>query len=142
MTAAAVRRAHAYSPGMWVDRAGPSEEVARVHAPSKSPDSHAFVPDSGQAWVRLVVALLIASVGAVGMWSVVVVLPTVQAEFATTRGAISFATTMIFMGFGSGGVIMGKITDRLGIVAAMALSIAIIAGAYVLAGLSTALWQF
>jgi MFS family permease len=92
--------------------------------------------------VRLVVALSIASVGAVGMWSVVVVMPTVQAEFATTRGAISLSTTMIFLGFGLGGVIMGKITDRLGIVAAMALSIAIIAGAYVLAGLSTALWQF
>jgi MFS family permease len=126
----------------WVDRAAPSYEVARVHAPAKSPDSHAFVPDSGQAWVRLVVALLIASVGAVGMWSVVVVMPTVQAEFATTRGAISFATTMIFLGFGSGGVIMGKITDRLGIVAALLASIAILAIAYVLAGLASALWQF
>ncbi len=113
-----------------------------MHAPSKSPDSHAFVPDSGQAWVRLVVALLIASVGAVGMWSVVVVLPTVQAEFATTRGAISFATTMIFMGFGLGGVVTGKITDRLGIVTALAISIAFLAAAYVLAGLTTALWQF
>src|SRR6201995_2033571 len=113
-----------------------------VHAPAKSPDSHAFVPDSGQAWVRLVVALLIASVGAVGMWSVVVVLPTVQAEFATTRGAISFATTMIFMGFGLGGVVTGKITDRLGIVTAVAISIAFLPGAYVLAGLTTALWQF
>ncbi len=113
-----------------------------MHAPSKSPDSHAFLPDSGQAWVRLVVALLIASVGAVGMWSVVVVLPTVQAEFATTRGAISFATTMIFMGFGLGGVVTGKITDRLGIVTALAISIAFLAAAYVLAGLTTALWQF
>src|SRR6201995_950354 len=113
-----------------------------VHAPAKSPDSHAFVPDSGQAWVRLVVALLIASVGAVGMWSVVVVLPTVQAEFATTRGAISFATTMIFMGFGLGGVVTGKITDRLGIGTALAISIAFLAAAYVLAGLTTALWQF
>src|SRR5215472_892704 len=127
---------------MWVDRAGRSGEVAPVHAPTKSPDSRAFVPDSGQAWVRLVVALLIASIGAVGMWSVVVVMPTVQAEFATTRGAISFATTMIFMGFGLGGVIMGKITDRLGIVVALTISIAFLAVAYVLAGLTTALWQF
>jgi MFS family permease len=113
-----------------------------VHAPAQSPDSHAFTPDSGQAWVRLGVALAIASIGAVGMWSVVVVLPTVQAEFATTRGAISFATTMIFLGFGLGGVIMGKITDRLGIVAALAVSIAILTVAYVLAGLSAVLWQF
>jgi len=113
-----------------------------VHAPAQSPDSHAFTPDSGQAWVRLGVALAIASIGAVGMWSVVVVLPTVQAEFATTRGAISFATTMLFLGFGLGGVIMGKITDRLGIVAALAVSIAILTVAYVLAGLSAVLWQF
>ena len=113
-----------------------------MHAPAQSPDSHAFTPDSGQAWVRLGVALAIASIGAVGMWSVVVVLPTVQAEFATTRGAISFATTMLFLGFGLGGVIMGKITDRLGIVAALAVSIAILTVAYVLAGLSAVLWQF
>jgi MFS family permease len=113
-----------------------------VHAPAKSPDSHAFIPDSSQAWLRLVLALLIASIGAVGMWSVVVVMPTVQAEFATTRGAISFSTTMIFLGFGLGGVIMGRITDKVGIVAAMAVSIALLTVAYVLAGLSTALWQF
>ena len=49
---------------------------------------------------------------------------------------------MIFFGFGLGGVIMGKITDRLGIVPAMAVSIAFLTGSYVLAGLSTALWQF
>jgi MFS family permease len=128
---------------MWVDRAACSEEVARaVHAPANSTDSRAFVPDSGQSWMRLVVALLIASVGAVGMWSLVVVMPTVQAEFATTRGAISFATTMIFMGFGLGGIFTGKITDRFGIVTALSISTAFLAAAYVLAGLTTALWQF
>ena len=113
-----------------------------MHAPAKSPDSHAFIPDSGQAWLRLVVALLIASVGAVGMWSLVVVMPTVQSEFATSRGAISFATTMIFMGFGLGGIATGKVTDRFGIVAALSISTAFLAVAYVLAGLTTALWQF
>ena len=92
--------------------------------------------------MRLVVAVLIASVGAVGMWSVVVVMPVVQAEFAATRGAVSLAATMIFFGFGLGGVIMGKITDRVGIVPAMAVSIALLSASYVLAGLSTALWQF
>src|ERR1700744_1875153 len=122
-----------------IDRA---TKLRAVHAPAKSPDSHAFVPDSGQAWVRLVVAVLIASIGAVGMWSIVVVMPTVQAEFATTRGAISFSVTMIFLGFGSGGVIMGRITDKVGIVTAMAVSIVLLTIAYVLAGFSAALWQF
>jgi MFS family permease len=89
-----------------------------------------------------VLALLIASIGGVGMWSVVVVLPTVQAEYASTRGAVSLATTMVFLGFGLGGVVTGRITDRLGIVAALAISIAFLGGGYVLAGLSTMLWQF
>jgi len=92
--------------------------------------------------MRLVVAVLIASVGAVGMWSVVVVMPVVQAEFAATRGAVSLAATMVFFGFGLGGVVMGRITDRVGIVPAMAVSIAFLVASYVLAGLSTALWQF
>ena len=114
-----------------------------MHAPSgHSRDSSAFTPDSGQAWARLLVVLLIASIGAVGMWSVVVVLPTVQAEFGASRGAVSLATTMIFMGFGSGGVLTGRITDRFGIVAAMALSIAFLGVSFVLAGLAASLWQF
>jgi MFS family permease len=92
--------------------------------------------------VRLVLALLIGSIGAVGMWSVVVVIPVVQAEFGATRGAVSLAFTLTMFGFGLGGVIAGRITDRFGIVAAMALSIAFLAVANVLAGLSTTLWQF
>src|ERR1700730_8258612 len=129
---------------VWVDEWAEAAEIApAVEISSQLPSSPvAFTPDSGQAWIRLALAVLIASIGAVGMWSVVVVLPVVQAEFATTRGAISLATTMIFLGFGLGGVVIGKITDRFGIVMAMAISIAFLSGAYVLAGLSSALWQF
>ena len=128
---------------MLLDPEAAGDEVAAVHAPSDSSrPAAAFTPDSRQAWLRLALAVLIASVGAVGMWSVVVVMPVVQQEFAATRGAVSLAATMIFFGFGLGGVITGKITDRLGIVPAMAVSIAFLTGSYVLAGLSTALWQF
>jgi MFS family permease len=127
---------------MSVDPGARADEVAAVHAPSNHRDSPVFIPDSPQAWVRLAFAVLIASVGAVGMWSVVVVLPTVQAEFSATRGAVSLATTMIFMGFGAGGVVTGKVTDRFGIVTAMALSIAFLGTSFVLAGLAATLWQF
>src|SRR5215510_7502655 len=129
---------------LWVDRGRPAAQFvgAVVISSHYSQQSDRFVPDSRQAWVRLAVAVLIASVGAVGMWSVVVVMPVVQAEFAATRGAVSLAATAIFFGFGLGGVIIGRITDRLGIVPAMAVSIAVLASAYVLAGLATALWQF
>ncbi|HEY5130082.1 MAG TPA: MFS transporter [Bradyrhizobium sp.] len=113
-----------------------------MHAPSDHKDSAHFTPDSRQAWVRLALALVIGSIGSVGMWSVVVVLPVVQAEFGATRGAVSLAFTLTMLGFGLGGVVTGRITDRFGIVAAMALSIAFLGSAYVLAGLSTTLWQF
>jgi MFS family permease len=114
-----------------------------VHAPSdSSKDSAAFTPDSGQAWVRLGLALIIGSIGSVGMWTVVVVLPGVQAEFGATRGAVSLAFTLTMLGFGLGGVATGRITDRFGIVLAMALSISFLGIAYILAGLSTTLWQF
>ncbi|HEY3030408.1 MAG TPA: MFS transporter [Bradyrhizobium sp.] len=129
---------------MPVDPRAGGEEVAAVHAPTDDPsrDSPLFTPDSGQAWVRLALALVIGSIDSVGMWSVVVVLPVVQAEFGATRGAVSLAFTLTMLGFGLGGVATGKITDRFGIVAAMALSISFLGLAYVLAGLSTTLWQF
>jgi MFS family permease len=128
---------------MLLDPKAAGDEVAPVHAPSDSPPrSAAFTPDSGQAWVRLALALLIGSIGSVGMWSVVVVLPVVQSEFGATRGAVSLAFALTMLGFGLGGVVTGKITDRFGIVAAMALSITFLGSAYVLAGLSTTLWQF
>jgi len=37
--------------------------------------------ESSYVWGRLVAALALSTLGGVGMWSVVVVLPTVQAEF-------------------------------------------------------------
>jgi MFS family permease len=114
-----------------------------VHAPAdSSKGSIAFIPDSGQAWVRLALAVVIGSIGSVGMWSVVVVLPVVQSEFGATRGAVSLAFTLTMLGFGLGGVATGRITDRFGIVTAMGFSIVFLGLAYVAAGLSTTLWQF
>lgn len=92
--------------------------------------------------MRLVIVLVIGSIGGVGMWAIVVMIPAVQAEFAATRGAVSLAFTLMMFGFGLGGVIAGKITDRFGIVRAMAISIVFLGIANILAGLSTQLWQF
>jgi MFS family permease len=119
-----------------------ARKLPTVHAPSDSDDSKAFTPDSGQAWVRLALALVIASIGSVGLWSVVVVLPVVQAEFGATRGAVSLAFALTMLGFGLGGVVTGRITDRFGIVAAIGISITTLGVAYAAAGVSTTLWQF
>jgi len=102
----------------------------------------AFVPDSRAAWARLVLVLVIASVGSAGMWSVVVALPTVQADFAATRGAASLAFTCAMAGLGVGGIAMGRLTDRHGIVAAIAAGTVALAAGYVGAGLATSLAMF
>ncbi len=129
---------------MTVDR----EDVADQFAPavttvaylSRKPSP--FVPDSRRAWARLAVALLIGSLGSVGIWSVVVALPVVQAEFGATRGTASLAYTLVMLGFGLGQVVTGKISDRFGIVAAIGASIGILGLGYAGAGLSAAIWQY
>jgi MFS family permease len=129
---------------MWLDLRRIAYEVASAVAISSEFPRHSdlFVPDSRRAWTRLAVAVLIGSLGSVGMWSVVVALPVVQTEFAASRGTASLAFTMIMLGFGSGAVLTGKITDRYGIVTAIGLGIGILGLGYVVAGMSSSIWQF
>ncbi|BBB97886.1 MFS family permease [Bradyrhizobium japonicum] len=101
-----------------------------------------FIPDSRRAWLRLVVAVVIGSLGSVGMWSVVVALPVVQTDFGATRGTASLAFTMVMLGFGLGQVVTGKISDRYGIVAAIGAGIGILGLGYVGAGYAPSIWAF
>lgn len=71
--------------------------------------------DSPFAWRRLAVAVLLSMLGSAPMWSVVVVLPAVQAEFGTARAGASLPYTMTMVGFVVGGVVMGRLADRLGV---------------------------
>jgi MFS family permease len=116
--------------------------VRREMPPASSSTPTAFVPDSAAAWRRLGIALLIGTVGSVGMWSVVVVLPTVQAEFAASRGAVSLPFTMTMIGFGVGGIVTGRLSDKLGILPAIAVGVVALLCGYIGAGFATALWQF
>ncbi|MGF1619842.1 MAG: MFS transporter [Rhodomicrobiaceae bacterium] len=106
------------------------------------PGAAIFVPDSAVAWRRLLIGLAIGTVGSIGMWSIVVALPNVQAEFGVTRGDVSLAYTLAMLGFGSGGVLIGRLTDRFGIVLAMGMGVISLLIGYVGAGSATALWQF
>ena len=74
-------------------------------------------PESAYAWTRLFAALLLSAIGGVGMWSVIVALPAVQAEFGVARSAASLPYTVTMICFGFGGILMGRLTDRFGIVA-------------------------
>lgn len=70
--------------------------------------------DGRYAWMRLVVSVLIATVGGVGLWAVVLVLPAVQAEFGVDRAAASLPYTLTMVGFGVGNLLIGRIIDRFG----------------------------
>lgn len=101
-----------------------------------------FATDSAAAWRRLFICLAISTIGTVGLWSVVVVLPQVQAAFGGTRSAASLAYTLASIGFGVGGVAAGRLTDRFGLIPAIGLGILSITIGFIGAGMSTAMWQF
>jgi MFS family permease len=88
-------------------------------------------PDSGAAWLRLAVTILVATVGGVGMWSVVVALPVVQADFAVPRAEASLAFTLTMIGGATGGVVLGRLLDRAGIVPVLLVGAALLAVGYV-----------
>src|SRR5580765_6860149 len=77
---------------------------------------HAGV-ESPFAWLRLCAAAALGTIGSVGMWSMPVVLPAVQADFGVARGDASLPYTLAMLGFAFGGVAMGRLSDRLGIMA-------------------------
>ena len=96
--------------------------------------------DSTYAWIRLFVALVLGTIGSVGMWSFVVALPSVQTEFGILRNEASLPYTLAILGFAFGGVLMGKLADRHGI-AFPAVSGTLLCGfGYLLAAYAPNIW--
>ena len=95
--------------------------------------------ESSYAWLRLAVAVGLATVGGVGMWSVVVALPAIQADFGVDRAAASLPYTLAMLGFAGGGVIIGRLADRFGILPPLILGILSLGAGYIGVGLSPSL---
>jgi MFS family permease len=98
--------------------------------------------DSARAWRRLVAALVLSTLGGVGMWSVVVALPAVQAEFGVARADASLPYTFTMICFGLGGMLIGRLSDRFGVVPAVTTGAVCLALGYAVASLTGNLWQF
>ena len=75
----------------------------------------ASVLDSAYSWKRLALTLLIATICNVGMWSIILIMPDVQSEFATDRAAASIPYTLTMAGFAIGNFAIGRAVDRFGI---------------------------
>jgi MFS family permease len=100
------------------------------------------VPESGYAWARLAAALALSTIGGVGMWSVIVALPAVQAEFGVGRSAASLPYTATMICFGFGGILMGRLSDRLGVMLPVVGGALALGLGYAVASGAATLWQF
>jgi len=75
------------------------------------------------------------------MWSVVVALPAMQAEFGVDRAAASMPYTLTMLGFAGGGVFTGWLADRFGAAAAVIVSALLIGAGFYTVGQAGSLWQ-
>lgn len=98
--------------------------------------------DGPYAWFRLVISVLLGTIGGVGMWAVVVVLPTVQAEFGIARADASIPYTATMVGFALGNAIVGRYVDRLGITIPVIAAAFSLAAGFFLAASAPTIWFF
>jgi MFS family permease len=105
-------------------------------------EMHSGGVESAYAWRRLLISLLLATLGGVGLWSTIVALPSIQLEFGVGRGSASLPYTATSIGFGLGGILMGRFADRAGIVVPIRCGALMLCFGYIAAAYTTSLWQF
>jgi MFS family permease len=115
--------------------------LLRMSASVPDPVSRDVI-DGPAAWWRLAMALAMSTLGGVGMWSVVVALPAIQAEFGVDRGSASLPYTLTMLGFGLGGILMGRLTDRFGVALPLAGATVALATGYLAAAMAPTLWVY
>ena len=98
--------------------------------------------DSRYSWYRLAVGLVLSTIGGVGMWSVVVALPAVQADFGVARADASLPYTLTMIGFGFSSIAMGRMSDRWGIMVPVILGTFALGAGYVAAAWSGNIGQY
>src|SRR5688572_1615608 len=82
------------------------------------------------------------TVGACGMYIVPVVLPAVQAEFGVARADAALPYSLLMIGFGLGGLIMGRLADRYGVMVPLLISAAGLASGFALAATTQSIATF
>ena len=98
--------------------------------------------ESPYAWLRLAVSLLLMTIGGSGMYSITVVLPRIQQDFGAARGDASLPYTLTMIGFGVGGILMGRLADRFGVLWPVLAGAAGLGIGFVGAGLAPSLLVF
>ena len=70
--------------------------------------------DPRHAAFRLAATVVLATIGSIGLWSYVIVMPAVQAEFGVDRATASIPYTMSMVFFALGNIVVGRLIDRIG----------------------------
>ena len=106
-----------------------------------APADASLIDSRTAAW-RLLVTVLLVTLGNSAMYVVSVVLPAVQAEFGIGRAGASMPYTVMMVCLGLGGLFTGIWADRWGIARVLWLGSAAVLAGYVLAALSGNVWMF
>jgi MFS family permease len=107
-----------------------------------APQDPSDLADSRYAMLRLMVTLALMTVGASGMYVVAVVLPAVQAEFGVARADASLPYTLLMIGFGIGGMLMGRLADRFGVMVPLLIGAASLGLGFIAASMAGNIWTF
>ena len=92
--------------------------------------------DSRASWARLGLSLMISLIGNVGMWSIIVIMPAMQAEFGVERADAAIPYTLTMLGFALGNFAIGRAVDRWGVARALAASALLMAMGFAAAALA------
>ncbi len=99
-------------------------------------------PDSRQSWLRLAASLALMTVGSGAMYVVSVVLPAVQSSFGVGRSEAALPFAALMIGFGLGGIVMGRLADRFGVMVPALIGTAGLVIGYLLASQSQSIVSF
>jgi MFS family permease len=98
--------------------------------------------DSAYAWWRLMAVLALMTIGSSAMYVISVVLPAVQSDFGVARSDASLPYAALMVGFGLGGIFMGRLADRVGVMVSVLLGAVGLAGGFVAATLAPGIGVF
>ncbi len=103
---------------------------------------HTHLPDSSYSWFRLAISLALSATAGIGLWAGVVILPVIQKEFGVDRAGASLPYTITMICFALGGVLMGRLADRFGIMVPLLIGSVMLGVGFIAAGLAPTYWLF
>ncbi len=98
--------------------------------------------ESRYAWLRLCTSLALITIGAVGMYGVIIAMPVIEVEFGSTRSQSAIPYSMIMLGWAIGTFWMGKLFDRYGIQIPIFIGIVGFGSGFILSAYTSNIWTF